>query len=249
MLAGGGPSTLFVVVVGYTAFTLAMMAQFGRDTWRSNGETFTVWFRLLGRLAAFAPRRRGRSCPSADRSRAACSSPAGRVADVTLAALGCRSILFDGLSQTQAFFDLFGAPARSRRPLLLFAWLGVVVALATLVLARTVGLAAIGAGLLPIAVGYLIAHYLTYLLIDGQHILVAISDPFQQGWDLFGTAFYQPHRRLAAAWARVDDPARGRRRRAHAGRVGRSCVRGRGRACRDSRPRPDSPSHRSRSRS
>ena len=49
-----GPSTLFVIVVGYTAFTLAMMAQFGRDQWRSRGETFTVWFRLLGRLAPFA---------------------------------------------------------------------------------------------------------------------------------------------------------------------------------------------------
>ncbi len=49
-----GPSTLFVVLVGYTAFTLAMMAQFGRDEWRSRGETFTVWFRLLGRLAPFA---------------------------------------------------------------------------------------------------------------------------------------------------------------------------------------------------
>ena len=29
-----GPSTLFIVVVGYTALTLAMMAQFGRDEWR-----------------------------------------------------------------------------------------------------------------------------------------------------------------------------------------------------------------------
>ena len=37
--------------------------------------------------------------------------------------------------------------------------------------ARIVGLAATGAGLLPIAVGYLIAHYFTYLLIDGQRIL------------------------------------------------------------------------------
>jgi hypothetical protein len=62
---------------------------------------------------------------------------------------------------------------------------------AALVLTRVVGVEATGAGLLPIAVGYLIAHYLTYLLIDGQNILVAISDPFQQGWDLFGTAFHE----------------------------------------------------------
>ncbi len=56
------------------------------------------------------------------------------------------------------------------------------------------GTAATGAGLLPIAAGYLIAHYFTYLLIDGQRIIVAIADPLQQGWDLggFGWAFFEP---------------------------------------------------------
>ena len=60
--------------------------------------------------------------------------------------------------------------------------------------ARLVGVAATGAGLLPIAAGYLIAHYFTYLLIDGQRIIVALADPLQQGWDLggFGWAFFEP---------------------------------------------------------
>ena len=53
----GGPRSLFIVLIGYTAFTLAMMAQFGRDAWRRDGETFSVWFRLLGRLAPFGSRR------------------------------------------------------------------------------------------------------------------------------------------------------------------------------------------------
>jgi len=75
--------------------------------------------------------------------------------------------------------------------LLLVGFLGIVVLMAFAV-ARTVGLRAIGAGLLPIAVGYLIAHYLTYLLINGQYIVVAISDPLQKGANLFGTAFYIP---------------------------------------------------------
>ena len=44
----------------------------------------------------------------------------------------------------------------------------------------------------PIAVGYLIAHYLTYLFVDGQRILIAISDPLQQGSNLFGTGFFAP---------------------------------------------------------
>ena len=113
--AGGGVATLFVVLVGYTAFTLAMMAQFGRDTWRANGEAFTVWFRLLGRLAAYElvdedgrvrrrpfargllePRLVGGRMPRSRRSASA-------------------SILFDGLSQTQPFFDVFGAPGIGRR--------------------------------------------------------------------------------------------------------------------------------------
>jgi hypothetical protein len=185
-----GPATLFVVVVGYTAFTLAMMAQFGRDEWRSKGEAFTVWFRLLGRLAPFAlvdedGRVRRRSFGSG------LLEPGWTWADVTLVGLGVGSILFDGLSQTQIFFDLFGAPDVLVKTGLLAAFLGIVVGAAAIV-ARTVGVAATGAGLLPIALGYLIAHYLTYLLIDGQRIVIAISDPFQRGWDLFNTAFYQP---------------------------------------------------------
>ncbi len=185
-----GASTLFVVLVGYTAFTLAMMAQFGRDEWRSRGETFTVWFRLLGRLAHW----RLVDEEGDVRTRTFGSGllePGWSAADVTLVALGVSSIIFDGLSQTQTYFDLFGAPGVIGQTALLLAFLGIVVLLAFAV-ARTVGLGAIGAGLLPIAVGYLIAHYLTYLLIDGQRILIAISDPFQKGWDLFGTAFHEP---------------------------------------------------------
>ena len=185
-----GPGTLFVVLVGYTAFTLAMMAQFGRDEWRSHGETFTVWFRLLGRLAPFAlagetGRVRRRSFGSG------VLEPGWTWADVSLVALGVGSILFDGLSQTQVFFDLFGAPGVLVKTVLLIGFMTILVGAAASV-ARTVGLAATGAGLLPIALGYLIAHYFTYLLIDGQRILIAISDPFQRGWDIFGTAFHEP---------------------------------------------------------
>ena len=75
------------------------------------------------------------------------------------------------------------------RTLLLFGFLGIIVA-GALYVARTVSPGAIGAGLLPIAVGYLLAHYLTYLLIRGQDIVIVVSDPLQQGWDVFGTAFF-----------------------------------------------------------
>jgi hypothetical protein len=189
LVLAGGPDVLFVVLVGYTAYTLAMMAQFGRDTWRANAEIFTVWFGLLGRLAPFA------LADEAGRIRrrpllSGVLEPDWTLADVVMIALGVGSILFDGLSQTQISFDVFGVPALPEETLLLIGFLGIIV-LAALAVTRFVGVAATGAGLLPIALGYLIAHYLTYLLIDGQRIVIALSDPFQRGWDLFGTAFYQ----------------------------------------------------------
>jgi hypothetical protein len=190
VLRGAQGRTLFIAFLGYSTLTLAMMAQFGRDTWRTKGELFGVWFRLLGRLAPFALvdergglRRRPFASGLLERGWV--------LADVVLIALGVGSILFDGLSQTTPWFEVFGAPAAPVATLQLFVFLGLIVA-AALVVTQFVGLAGAGAGLLPIAVGYLLAHYLTYLFISGQNIVIAISDPLQQGSDLFGTAFYQP---------------------------------------------------------
>ncbi|MFQ5775255.1 MAG: hypothetical protein ACE5GS_12110 [Kiloniellaceae bacterium] len=45
--------------------------------------------------------------------------------------------------------------------------------------------------LVPIAIAYHLAHYLTYLLIQGQYIIPLASDPFGYGWDLLGTAGYR----------------------------------------------------------
>lgn len=42
--------------------------------------------------------------------------------------------------------------------------------------------------LLPIAIAYEVAHFITLLLVDGQLIIPLASDPFGFGWDLFGTA-------------------------------------------------------------
>ena len=185
-----GPDVLFIVIVGYTALTLAMMAQYGRDTWRANAEVFTVWFRLIGRLAPYAlvdEDGRVRRRPFFG----GLLEPGWSLADVVLVPLGVSSILYDGLSQTQIFFDLFGLPSLLAGTVLMLGFLGLVV-LAALGVTRYVGVAATGAGLLPIALGYLIAHYFTYLVIDGQRIVIAISDPLQTGADLFGTAFYEP---------------------------------------------------------
>jgi hypothetical protein len=45
--------------------------------------------------------------------------------------------------------------------------------------------------LLPIAIAYHLAHYISFFLINGQGIIALASDPFGFGWDLFGTAYYR----------------------------------------------------------
>jgi hypothetical protein len=50
-----------------------------------------------------------------------------------------------------------------------------------------------------IAIAYQVAHYYTYLLIQGQAIIALLSDPFGWGWNLFGTAGYKINAALVGA--------------------------------------------------
>jgi len=46
--------------------------------------------------------------------------------------------------------------------------------------------------LVPIAIAYLVAHYLSYLFIQGQLLIRLVSDPFGFGWNIFGSAHFRP---------------------------------------------------------
>jgi hypothetical protein len=198
---GGGGRALVAGFAAYAAVTLLGMAHFGRDAWRANGEVFSVWFGLLGRIAPFAlagPPEAGfvKRRPFG----AGLLEPGWSAADVAIAAIAVISVLYDGLSQTQLWFDLVGLPGLTGATLALAAFIATAVALAfgavrlvgSRPLGAAAGRAAVGAGLVPIAAGYIAGHYLTALLVDGQRIVVAASDPFQQGWNVFGTAFFEP---------------------------------------------------------
>jgi hypothetical protein len=239
---GGGGRIMGVVLLAYTALTLLGMAQFGKDEWRRTGEAFSVWFGTLGRFAPIALD--GEPEEARVRLRgwgAGLLEPGWTSAHVALVTFAVVGVIFDGISQTRTWVDVFGLPGIGEGTVLLVAWLAIASGVA-LGVARLVGgpdpragypggagdpsagggpsdpggpggpgeagsggaaavpavggwalgLAALGAGLTPIAVGYITAHYLTFLLIDGQRIVVAVSDPFQQGWDLLGTAFFEP---------------------------------------------------------
>jgi hypothetical protein len=53
--------------------------------------------------------------------------------------------------------------------------------------------------LVPIAIAYHMAHYFSFLLIQGQYIIPLLSDPFGVGWDLLGTTGYRPNLGIVGA--------------------------------------------------
>jgi len=50
--------------------------------------------------------------------------------------------------------------------------------------------------LVPLLLAYSIAHYFSLLVFEGQDFVALLSDPFSNGWDLFGTADFTINFRL-----------------------------------------------------
>ena len=115
-----------------------------------------------------------------------CSSP---WAPARSSSTACRR---QGCTSTCSSAQLLGLPIL-RDTLIGALFLGGLVAI-VLSVARRLDVAALAAGLLPVAVGYLVAHYLTYLLVDGQRIILALNDPLLRGDNLLpgNLGFWQP---------------------------------------------------------
>jgi hypothetical protein len=206
---GDEPGTLVSAALGYTVLTLIAQAAFGVETWSRQGEGFAVYYNLFSRLSIWERRDRVlgvrpplAGLPPLDR-------PPGTVPFV-LVMIG--TVTFDGLSQGPAWrslsrhlVDLFTSLGLS--PLVAPKWASTVGLLVAVSLVGGFyrlgisGMRSIGGKLgeaelrsafihtlVPIAAVYVAAHYFTFLLFEGQAIFYLASDPFGQGWDLFGTA-------------------------------------------------------------
>ena len=196
---GEDPRMLAITVLGYTLVTLAGQAVFGVDTWTRRGEAFAVYFDLFSRISPFERRDGvvGLRPPLAGLPRL--DVVPGTVA-LVLVMIG--TVTFDGISQGQFWTDLTGEAAIDYPRLVatigLVAGIGLVSAFYAVGVAgaRSVGgnldaaqlRRAFVHSLVPIALVYVAAHYLTFLLFEGQSIAYLASDPLGEGWDLFGTA-------------------------------------------------------------
>jgi hypothetical protein len=196
---GEDPRMVSLAVLGYTIVTLAAQAVFGVETWTRRGEAFAVYFDLFARIAPFE-RRDGvvgvrpplAGLPKLD-------VVPGTVG-LVLVMIG--TVTFDGLSQGQLWADLTGDAAFEAPELV--ATLGLIGGVAIVSCFYALGVAgarSVGGdlnaatlrrafvhSLVPIALVYVAAHYLTFLLFEGQSIAYLASDPLGEGWDLFGTA-------------------------------------------------------------
>ena len=205
---GESPVDLTHAAVGYTVYTIVMQAIFGTEEWTRRGEAFAVYFNLFSRMSIWETRDRvlGVRPPLGGLPRL---DPVAGTVPLVVVMIG--TVTFDGFSQGQFWTDvsvdlagaLDGIVGLEAAPKVV-ATLGLLAAVAAIGLfyrlgidgARSVGgdldaarlRAAFVHTLVPIAMVYVAAHYLTFLLFEGQATLYLASDPFGQGWDLFGTA-------------------------------------------------------------
>lgn len=198
-IAPDDPARLAYFIAIYWFLTMAGLVLCG-PAWLKQVELGSVIFSYYGSLAPFRHRRDGGvGCPGwrlLERPPVA----AGGIFALTLLAVGS----FDGLNETFWWLGTIGVnplefPGRSAvvGPTLLgltaaisalviiFAltvWLGLILTRAEVTL--TDAFARLALSLLPIAFAYHIAHYLTAFLVNSQHAVAAISDPFASGVDL-----------------------------------------------------------------
>jgi hypothetical protein len=204
---GDHPARLVTAAVLYTCGTLAFQYVYGVETWQRRGESFAVYYNLFSRMSVFETRDGvvGVRAPLAGLPRL---DPAAGTVFLVTVMIG--TVTFDGLSQGPLWQNLSADMVDALDGV--FSTLTAVRIASTIGLALGVGLVggfyrlgiegarSVGGDLtvkrleqgfihtlLPIAAVYVAAHYFTFLIFEGQAINYLASDPFGQGWDLFGT--------------------------------------------------------------
>ncbi len=207
------PARLATVAAAYYAANLGATLVFGHDEWSRRGECLSAFYSLLSRYAIIGIEGEGAAArtvlrlPGAGIEAERPLPPSGAL----FLLLTLASVSFDGLSRTFFWLAANGVnplefPGRSA-----MMWTNTSGLLATFAVLAIAYLLAVAAGqamthsvvtlrragglfvwsIVPIALAYHFSHYLTVLLVNGQYALVALSDPFAAGWNLFGTAYMQ----------------------------------------------------------
>ena len=209
-VAPQAPEILARAVALYFSVNLAGTLAFGLSPWLREAEAFSMFFRMVAWLSPLNGRP---DATGADRVVVATLPGLGllrvappRTSGAIFVLLALGTVSFDGLAQTFWWLDLIGVnplefPGRSAvtvpNTLGLLAMVAVLAAAfgAAVRLGQRMSrdtapyVARLGAtvvSIVPIALGYHMAHYLTSFLVDAQYAAIAANDPLNLGWDLVG---------------------------------------------------------------
>jgi hypothetical protein len=207
------PSTLAALALGYFAVMLAGMLLFGVEQWSGSADGFGVYFGLLARISPLVRDEQGRVCVR--RPLSGLPRLELRAGTVTLICALIGTTTFDGFSNGGIWRknephlqSLFADLGFSQTPALELAYsLGLLLCIGLIVAVYRVGILGVrsvsgryDAGeltrafahtLVPIAFAYVLAHYFSLLLWQGQAIGYLASDPLGDGSNLLGTAGYE----------------------------------------------------------
>jgi len=199
------PATLAVLAVAYALVQMIGMALWGIETWSERGDAFAVAFNIFSRLAPLEVR------DSALYRRAPLSGLTAISAVPGTVALLCAMIgttTFDGFLNGPVWRSFAPSVVRAlgggttALELTFTAGMAACVLLCLALYAMGVkGMSyvslehparqlagAFAHSLAPIAFGYLLAHYFSLLVTQGQATAYLVSDPMGTGANLFGTA-------------------------------------------------------------
>jgi hypothetical protein len=199
--SGDKPTVIATAILVYSTVTWVAMAVWGVETWTRYGEGFSVYFNLFSRVSVFE--RRGRQIglrpPLSGLTRL--DIVPGTVA-VVVAMIG--TVSFDGLSAGPSWQDalspvvdwLRGLGLKPQTAIEISYAVGMTAVMSIVGLFYRVGASGTAGdgprrfvhSLVPIALAYAAAHYVSLFLFQGQAIAALASDPAGMGWNLFGTA-------------------------------------------------------------
>jgi hypothetical protein len=206
---GDKPENVAIATLIYSAVTFIAMALYGVDKWIERGEAFSVYFNLFSRLSVVETREGVVGLRRPLSGLAALPELPGTVA---LVATMIGSTSFDGASEKRPwtsispdladfFQDLGFSPQNALELTFLIGLVGSILLIAGFYRLGVLGARSVGGGfsarrlsnefvhsLVPIALAYVAAHYVTLLLFQGQALGYLASDPLGDGSDLFGTA-------------------------------------------------------------
>lgn len=204
------PLMLAIAILLYSAISWYGMFLFGRETWLRHGDAFSVYFEFLSRISLFAVEHDedGSRRVVVRRPLTGLASRDALPGTLAFVAVMLGSVGFDGLSRTSfwqdARYEALTSGVGDTAAILLntIGLLGMIggvafaYAVAVRIAARVAGTEHSLEGvfvwsLIPIALAYLVAHYFSLFILQGQYVLPLASDPLGRGWDLFGTADYR----------------------------------------------------------